>query len=177
MRSYHRYLIGHCPMPQSFKQSVLFTLFMAVGMGVCMISIVGIVTSMTLPEYLFILTHVVPVMILVGASIRLFLFEKPIGAIIGRVLAPRFRGLQLSLGIVLTNVAFMATIMCALGTAVSCVLMSQSLSGLSTFASSYLGILPIIYISATIVSFFIVGPCAKMLFSKALELRQKMLAA
>ena len=173
MLAYQRYLLGDCPMPQSFKQSLLFTFFMAVGMGLCMISVVGVVTHMSLEAFAFVLTHVVPIMMLIGASIRLFIFEKPIGFIIRHGLAPRLNGMSLSLGIVLTNVACMATIMCALGTAVSNVLAAQSFTGLSGFLDAYLGILPIIYVSATFVSFFLVGPCAKMLFSKALDFHGK----
>ena len=112
-------------------------------------------------------------MMLVGASIRLFIFDRPIRAIIGRWLAPHFRGLKRSVAIVLVNVAFMATVMCALGTALGCVLAAASWDGLAGFQSAYLGILPFIYLSAIPLSLLLVGPAAKMLFGKVMTLRRR----
>ena len=166
MHAYYRYLIGNCPMPQTFKQSVLFTLLMAAGMGVCMITVVALITEMSADMYLFMLLRVMPSMIIIGAFIRLFVCTRPIDAIIRRNLAPRLDGAALSFGVVLVNVAFMATIMCALGTAVGCVISAGSWEGLVRFQSAYLGILPAIYLSAIPISFLLVGPASKLFFSK-----------
>ena len=166
MTAYRKYFSGDCPMPVGLRQSALFTLLMAVGMGTCMFSTVAIVTGMDAGTYAFAITHMVPLMVLFGATVRLLVLERPIDYAIGRWLAPRLRGAALTVAIMLLNVAVMATMMCAIGTAVSAVLETGSLEGLAMFRDRYLAILPVILCVGSLVSVFIVGPLAKMLFNR-----------
>ena len=168
MTAYRKYFAGDCPMPVGLRQSALFTLLMAIGMGACMFSTVAIVTGMDAGTYLFAITHMVPLMVLFGATVRLFVLERPIDYVIGRWLAPRFQGATLTVAIMLLNVAVMATMMCAIGTAASAVLEAGSLEGLAMFRDRYLAILPVILCVGGLVSVFVVGPLAKLLFNRML---------
>lgn len=47
MNAYRKYFAGDCTMPIGLRQSALFTLLMAAGMGTCMFSTVALVTGMS----------------------------------------------------------------------------------------------------------------------------------
>lgn len=110
----------------------------------------------------------VPLMVLFGATVRLFVLERPVDYLIGRVLAPRFHATSLTVTITLLNVAIMATMMCAIGTAISSVLEVGSLEGLAMFHDRYLGILPTILLVGSLASVFVVGPLARLVFNRVL---------
>ena len=168
MTAYRKYFAGERTMPVGLRQSALFTLLMATGMGTCMFSTVALVTGMSTDTYFFAITHMVPLMVLFGATVRLFVLERPVDYLIGRVLAPRFHATALTVAITLLNVMVMATMMCAIGTATSTILEVGSLEGLARFRDRYLGILPTILFVGSVASVFVVGPLARLVFNRVL---------
>ena len=167
-KKYYKYVVGDCYMPSSFVENILFTAAMAILMGISMVSVVETITHMPADIFLFVVTHVLPCMIIIGGSIRLFLLDKPIQYCIRKFVLPKFGKNKLLLSVMITsiNVLAMATIMCALGTAIGCIISAGDLSGLSTFVQSYSSILPFIYLFAFVFSLLVVGPIAKIFINQ-----------
>lgn len=152
-------LRGITPVPKGVNGVTLFQVLMIGGMVSFMVTINGLraagLSFLTSSHWLY------PLMFCLAFLVRSYISGPIVELLAPRLVLKHFEGTARAVGMTVLNVCCTAPIMCALGTLL--------IVGADDFLLRYLTTLPVVAPLAMLISYFIVGPVATLVFVNRIQ--------
>lgn len=147
-------LLGNVKVPRTGNGSTLFSILMAGGMVLVMVTINGV--RNTGLEFLSQSHWLYPLVFCLSFTLRSLIGQRFIEPLSNKLINERFHGASRTIGKTIVRTCCMSPIMCALTTLL--------INGFENYWYVYLTTLPVTAPLAILVNYFFVGPAVKMIF-------------